>query len=257
MTSPHVNPSRMSSTLTDHEKSSNVEEPEKSEIFNRPHNPNEATEQSDHSKSRFQVQEDAPIVYQYLTFETELPVSLELPSNPNGTGSLSQPPDLKQYESPFTWSAPRKSLITWLSCVVTAFTAYTAGSFSAASVQMSQEWNVSIVATYVGITMFTTGFGIAPMILAPFSEINGRKPVFVATGILFVICQLCCAVTRSFPGMLVARFFLGVGGSTFSTMVGGVISDIYHTEDRNTPMALFSGAALFGTGLGPVVGTNT
>lgn len=53
--------------------------------------------------------------------------------------------------------------------------------------------------------------------------------------------------------MLVARFFLGVGGSTFSTMVGGVISDIYHAEDRNTPMALFAGAALFGTGAGPLV----
>lgn len=39
-------------------------------------------------------------------------------------------------------------------------------------------------------------------------------------------------------------------------MVGGVISDIYHAEDRNTPMALFSGAALFGTGLGPLIASN-
>lgn len=118
--------------------------------------------------------------------------------------------------------------------------------------------------------MFTTGFATAPMVLAPFSELNGRKPVFVATGILFVICQLCCAVTRSYPGMLVARFFAGVGSSTFSTMVGGVVSDTYHASgtlsnfsdhsqpstndcaERNTPMALFSGAALFGTGLGPL-----
>lgn len=36
-------------------------------------------------------------------------------------------------------------------------------------------------------------------------------------------------------------------------MVGGVISDIYHTHDRNTPMALFSAAALFGTGLAPLI----
>ncbi|RAL62479.1 hypothetical protein DID88_005044 [Monilinia fructigena] len=55
------------------------------------------------------------------------------------------------------------------------------------------------------------------------------------------------------PGMMVARFFVGCGSSVFSTMVGGVISDIHHKEARNTPMALFSGAALFGTGLGPLV----
>jgi hypothetical protein len=36
-------------------------------------------------------------------------------------------------------------------------------------------------------------------------------------------------------------------------MVGGVISDIYHAQDRNTPMALFSASALFGTGLAPLI----
>lgn len=90
------------------------------------------------------------------------------------------------------------------------------------------------------------------MVLAPFSEINGRRPMFVVTGCAFVILQLCCALTRSYAGMLVARFWTGVFSSTFSTMVGGVVSDIYHAEDRNTAMALFSGAALFGTGLGPL-----
>lgn len=36
-------------------------------------------------------------------------------------------------------------------------------------------------------------------------------------------------------------------------MVGGVISDIYNAQDRNAPMSCFSGSALFGTGLGPLV----
>jgi len=117
---------------------------------------------------------------------------------------------------------------------------------------MQEEWNVSQLAITVGVTTFTTGFAIAPMVLAPFSEINGRRPVFVITGCLYVVLQLCCALTRSYAGMLVARFFTGVVSSTFSTMVGGVVSDIYHAEDRNTAMSLFAGAALFGTGLGPM-----
>ena len=196
--------------------------------------------------------ESLPIVHQYLTFETELPFPSTLLSESPNAPIAPEPPDLRNHVSPFTWSESRKTFTTWLSCAVTVVTAYTAGSYSSASAQMSEEWGVSQVAIYAGITTFTTGFAIAPMVLAPFSEINGRKPVFVATGILFVICQLCCAVTHSFPGMLVARFWTGVGGSTFSTMVGGVVSDIYHAEDRNTPMALFSGAALFGTGLGPL-----
>lgn len=101
--------------------------------------------------------------------------------------------------------------------------------------------------------MIRLGFAVAPMVLAPFSEINGRRPVFLASGILFVVCQLCTGFTHSYAGMLVVRFLVGVGGSTFSTMVGGVVSDIYHADNRNTPMALFSGSALFGTGWGPLV----
>jgi MFS family permease len=36
-------------------------------------------------------------------------------------------------------------------------------------------------------------------------------------------------------------------------MIGGVLSDIYNKEERNTPMAVFTGAAFVGTGLGPMV----
>lgn len=173
--------------------------------------------------------EKGPIVYHYLAFETELPSPTSLgPARDSSTAP--EPPDLRNFVSPFTWSESRKTSMTWLSCAITVSTAYTAGSYSPASQQMSDYWHVGHVAIYVGITTFSTGFAIAPMVLAPFSELNGRRPVFIATGILFVICQLCCAVTRSYPGMLVARFFAGVGGSTFSTMVGGVVSDMYHTQ---------------------------
>jgi len=194
---------------------------------------------------------ESPIIYHYLTYETELPpptstyVAKNEPPPPQ--------PDLGPYISPLLWSKARKNMALYLSCIATVFTAYTAGSFAPPASAMAEEWNVSMEAVFAGITTFCCGFAIAPMVLAPFSEINGRYPVFVSAGILFEICQICCAITRSYPGMIVARFWVGAGSSVFSTMVGGVISDLYHAEDRNTPMTLFSGAALFGTGLGPLV----
>jgi len=194
-----------------------------------------------------------PIIYHYLTFETTLPLASQHSSGrPDGLPAP-EPPNLTNYVSPFTWHASRKNTIICLSCITAMLVCYAAGSYDAASEQISTKWGVSQTVAYLGITTFTIGFGIAPMILAPFSELNGRKPVFVVTGILFCVSQLSCTVTRSFPGLLVARFFVGVGGSTFASTIGGVISDIYLKEDRNTPMALFSGSALFGVGLGPLV----
>lgn len=188
-----------------------------------------------------------PIIYCYLTFETRLPSPCQTGSLLPGENSPPNPPDLRDYASPFTWAESRKRIITWLSCAVTISTAYSAGAYSPATGQLSEYWGVSQLATYLGLTTFTTGFAIAPMVLAPFSEINGRYPVFVVSGALFVASQLFCAISRSLPGMLVARFFLGVGGSTFSTMVGGVVSDMYHTADRNLPMTLFAGKSLGGS----------
>ncbi|KAF9892090.1 hypothetical protein FE257_002496 [Aspergillus nanangensis] len=193
------------------------------------------------------------IEHLYLELETPLPTpSITLPPGP-GQSPPPECPDLAQYISPFLWPKWRKSMMTWIACAVTALAGYSAGEVSPASSELKEWWGISLVVYNLSITIFCIGFGLAPMVLAPFSEINGRRPIFVASGILFVACIIACGGTNHFAGLLIARFFQGVGGSTFSTMVGGIISDIYHAEDRNTPMALFSGAALFGTGLAPLL----
>ncbi|KAJ0414461.1 major facilitator superfamily domain-containing protein [Aspergillus carlsbadensis] len=193
------------------------------------------------------------IEYLYLDFDTPLPTPWI--TAPPGPGQSPPPdaPNLEKYTSPFLWPKWRKSMMTWISCAVTALAGYSAGEITPASGPLTEEWDISAVVYNLGITLFCIGFALAPMVLAPFSEINGRRPIFVASGVLFVAMIVACGGTRLFSGFLVARFFQGVGASTFSTMVGGVISDIYHAEDRNTPMALFAGAALFGTGLAPLL----
>lgn len=191
------------------------------------------------------------IEYVYLDFDTDVAWRPAFP-DPVQKG-YPQCPDLTKFNNPFTWSRTRKNLMTWVSCATNMTAAYSAGAYAAPEAQLTELWGISRVAYNGGITIFTFGFGIAPMVLAPFSEINGRRPVFIATGVLFVVCQLACALTDSYGGMLAARLFAGIGGSTFSTMVGGILADIWVSTERNTPMVLFTGATMFGTGLGPLV----
>lgn len=191
------------------------------------------------------------IEHLYLEFNTELATIPVFAGHTNPDYPAC--PNLIKYTDPFTWSKRRKWLMTWVSCATNGAAAYAAGSYSAAETQLTQRWHISSVAYSAGISVFVFGFALAPMFLAPFSEINGRRPVFIASGLLFVVCQLGCSVTNSFAGMLVARFFAGVGGSTFSTMVAGILADIWIASERNTPMVLFTGFTLFGTGLGPLV----
>ncbi|GKZ23877.1 hypothetical protein AbraIFM66951_010409 [Aspergillus brasiliensis] len=192
------------------------------------------------------------IEYLYLELETPLPTPLITAPPGPGQSPAPEPPSLEKYTSPFLWPKWRKWMMTWIACAVTALAGYSAGEVNPASTELTAEWGISAVVYNLSITIFCVGFALAPMVLAPFSEINGRRPIFVASGVLFTACIIACGGTHIFAGLLIARLFQGVGASTFSTMVGGVISDIFHAEERNTPMALFSGAALFGTGLAPL-----
>ena len=207
---------------------------------------------------------DSPIVKLYLTFDTELPAINTKPAPPShsdGSTAATTPaadlllppaPDLSRYTDPHLWPESRKNVMLLLSCVATLLTAYAAGAYSPPTDLMAAEFGCSRTAVLVGITLFTTGFALAPMVLAPLSEVHGRYPVFVVSGAVYVAFQAACGAVTSLGGMLVSRFFCGVGGSVFSTMVGGVIADIWHKDQRNRPMALFSGAVLVGTGLGPL-----
>ncbi|RYP34472.1 hypothetical protein DL766_002993 [Monosporascus sp. MC13-8B] len=196
-----------------------------------------------------------PITYLYLTFGTPLPSPHACsPRHRDGDGvGLPPCPDLSAYRNPLTWPRFRKDLMVFLSCVATWGTAYTAGAYSQPVDLLAAELGTTRIGALVGVTTFCMGFASAPMILAPFSEINGRYPVFATAGVVFTVSQAVSGVVKSLAGMLVARFLAGVGGSVFSTMVGGVIADMYDKEDRNTPMALFSGSVLVGTGSGPLV----
>src|SRR6266568_4537434 len=103
------------------------------------------------------------IIYHYLTFETELPPpsathlssNQSLQSLQSRQSPLLGPPNLKKYTSPFEWSDFHKRFIIWLSCAVTALTAFSGGSYSPGIEQMTAEWHVSDVAALVGLTTFT------------------------------------------------------------------------------------------------------
>ena len=171
------------------------------------------------------------VAYLYLTFKTPLPTAnTTVPSLADPAASSEPPPapGLSAYADPIGWPDSRKYLMLFLSCIATFLTAYTSGSYSPPQDLMRDDLGASSnVAVLAGITTFCGGFGLAPMFLAPFSEMNGRYPVFVVSGIVYVVFQAVCGVVRSLAGMLIARLFVGIGASVFSTMVGGVIADMW------------------------------
>ncbi|KAK7458557.1 hypothetical protein CaCOL14_006988 [Colletotrichum acutatum] len=143
-----------------------------------------------------------------------------------------------RYQSPFAWPLRKKITVLFGTFFASTLAAYSAGAYAMAAAPLIEKWRLTNTEFNLGITLFVLGFGFAPMILALISEIYGRYWVFVV---------------QSFPGMLVSRLITGNGASVFATLTGGVVGDVFHKENRNTPMALYSLTIMIGTGLGPMI----
>lgn len=154
-------------------------------------------------------------------------------------------------ENPFNWSPVRKWVITALGVFFTAEVAATAGAYVPGITGMEQDLNNRHELSLAGISLYALGFGLPPLLLAPFSEVYGRRNIFLISHFLYTIFFLCVGFADNIATVLVGRFLQGAFGSTGSTLTGGLLADIFKTSDRGGPMALFATAAIGGTGFGP------
>jgi len=116
---------------------------------------------------------------------------------------------------------------------------------------MVKDLNCSRLQALVALGAYPLGSGLVPLITASFSEDFGRQPLYVGSGIGFLLMFIMIALSRNVETAIIARLLQGSFGSTGVTMVGGTIADIWLPHDRGLPMALFVVVAIGGTGLGP------
>ena len=126
------------------------------------------------------------------------------------------------------------------------------GGYASAQPGIESEFNVSPLVATLGLSLFILGFAIAPLLLAPLSEVYGRSPVYITSIFLFWAFVLPQAIAKNIETILVTKFISGFFASTGSTMVGGSIADIWETKDRGPYMNVFVMLAFTATFLGPM-----
>ena len=171
----------------------------------------------------------------------------------NGLPDLPLPAYNPKHQSPFEWTIRKKTIVLIGPVFAAMLSAYAAGAYAMTQQPLMEKWSVTPTVYNVGITIFVCGFAIAPMMLAPISEVYGRYWVFAGAGGVFFLGTLGCAVTESLAGMLVARLIVGCAASVYATLSGGAIADLFHKENRNAPMAAYAITIMVGTGLGPLI----
>lgn len=155
-------------------------------------------------------------------------------------------------EDPFNWGTPRKTVITMLLCCMTLFIGLATTSYSSGITSMCEDFGVSNTLGQLGLFCFNFACAIAPLFLAPFCELVGRRVIYVGAYAIFVLIFIGLALGKNIATILVMRTLSGLAGCVGTILVGGTFSDIYRPDHRAGPMACFSYVAILGTVGAPI-----
>ncbi|KAK3349399.1 major facilitator superfamily domain-containing protein [Lasiosphaeria hispida] len=148
----------------------------------------------------------------------------------------------------------------WSIIIITSFGAFIVTNASAAYTatydQMNAEFGNSRLVATIGLSTFVLGIALGPF-WSPLAEFYGRRPIYLASFLAFMIWMIPSAVAQNIQTMLVARFFQGLAGSAFLSVSGGTVGDLFSRDKMQMPMAIFTLAPFIGPSTGPLIGGIT
>jgi MFS family permease len=102
------------------------------------------------------------------------------------------------------------------------------------------------------VSVYLLGYTFGPLLIAPLSELYGRRPVYNTCNSLYVVFSVACALSPSLGSLVVFRFFAGATGSAPLAIGAGSLADMIRLENRGTAMAVWALGVLLGPVIGPV-----
>ncbi|KAI1210156.1 polyamine transporter 3 [Annulohypoxylon truncatum] len=180
--------------------------------------------------------------------------------------SASRPPDFEVVfddndpENPRNWPSWYRGLIVFSISFTSWVVVFYSTSYSAAIPGLVDEFGVSSTIATLGITTYLLGLAVGSLLVAPVSELYGRRPVYIFCMICFTLLVIPCCVATSLAEIIVVRFFGALFGSCMVINSAGTVVDISTEQTRWLTvkhamiLSLWSIAPLNGPVTGPVIG---
>lgn len=142
---------------------------------------------------------------------------------------------------PLNFAESRKWLLIALLASITFISPLASSMFAPGVSFMDATFhNTSTILSSLTVSIFVLGYVIGPLILAPLSEIYGRRFVLTGANVFFCVWQIGCALAPNLSALIVFRFLAGIGGSGCLTIGGGVIADLFNADRRGLATAVYS-----------------
>lgn len=119
---------------------------------------------------------------------------------------------------------------------------------------MARAFNTTENVINVSLGIYLLALGIFPLWWSTFSEINGRRSVYVISFATFIAFSIGCAVCKNIASLFVLRILSGGSAAAVQAVGAGTIGDIFIPQERGRAMGYFYLGPLMGPLLSPIVG---
>jgi multidrug resistance protein len=161
---------------------------------------------------------------------------------------------IPEVENPYHY--PRKT--KWFLTFIVAFCAMAAPMGSAIVMPVLHEisivFNASHTVTNMSVAVYMLSMSIFPLWWSSFSERLGRRTIYIASFILFVVFAILSAVSDSIAMLIVMRTLSGGAAASVQAVGAGSIADIWEVRERGRAMGLFYLGPLCGPLFAPIIG---
>ncbi|KAF2963543.1 hypothetical protein GQX73_g10037 [Xylaria multiplex] len=155
---------------------------------------------------------------------------------------------------PYNWSSTKKISIGIVMGLGTLVTLITASVTAAALGDISRDLGLDAATAQISFSVYFLGLAFGPFPIAAISEMNGRRNIWIASNLWFILWNSLCPVGYSKGLMIAGRFLAALGASVGNTLVGPVMTDIFHEKDRGKSLAIAGLLPYLGPALGPIIG---
>lgn len=104
------------------------------------------------------------------------------------------------------------------------------------------------------LSIFLVGFACAQLVFGPLSDRFGRKPVLLASLVLFLLSSIACALATDIYTLIFFRFIQALGGSAGPVLGRAMVRDIHGAKNSGKVLSHIGSAMALAPAIAPIAG---
>ncbi|TVY15282.1 Itaconate transport protein, partial [Lachnellula arida] len=152
------------------------------------------------------------------------------------------------------YSVNEQRFLVFLAGLAALFSPLSANVYYSALNTLATHFDTSLSNINLTITTYLIFQGAAPTLVGSLSDSYGRRPLYLACFVVYIIANIGLATQDTYAGLLVLRMLQSTGSSGTVALASALVSDLVTSAQRGSYISYVSMTAMVGPSFGPVIG---